>query len=89
MQRVKLGNVFSEWTEISLGVHQGSILGPLLFNIFINDLLMFVEKTQICNFADDNTIYSCGDSSETVTEWLKHDLDIVINWLPTLANFDS
>ena len=41
---------------------------------------MFVEKTQICNFADDNTIYSCGDSSETVTEWLKHDLDIVINW---------
>ena len=41
---------------------------------------MFVEKTQICNFADDNTIYSCGDSSKTVTEWLKHDLDIVINW---------
>ena len=81
MQRVKLGNVFSEWTEISLGIPQGSILGPLLFNIFINDLLMFVEKTQICNFADDNTIYSCGDSSETVTEWLKHDLDIVINWL--------
>ena len=80
MQRVKLGNVFSEWTEISLGVPQRSILGPLLFNIFINDLLMFVEKTQICNFADDNTIYSCGDSSETVTEWLKHDLDIVINW---------
>ena len=71
MQRVKLGNVFSEWTEISLGVPQGSILGPLLFNIFINDLLMFVEKTQICNFADDNTIYSCGDSSETVTEWPK------------------
>ena len=60
-QRTKVGSSFSEWLEIVvLGVPQGSILGPLRFNIFINDLLNIVEKTCICNFADDNTIYSCG-----------------------------
>ena len=41
---------------------------------------MFVEKTQICNFADENTIYSCPDTSETVMEQLKRDLGILINW---------
>ena len=62
------------------GVPQGSILGPLLFNIFINDLLSVVEKTDICNFADDNTIYSCADSIAEVVENLKHDLSKVLSW---------
>ena len=41
-------------------VSQGSILGPLLFNIFIKVIFSFVQKSEICNFADDNTVYSCG-----------------------------
>ena len=39
------------------GILQGSILGPPLFNIFINDIFMITEQADICNFADDNTLY--------------------------------
>ena len=65
-QRTKIGSVFSKWLEVVLGIPQGSILGPLLFNIFLNDLFEFVLDTGICNFADDNTIYACDTSLEAV-----------------------
>ena len=55
-QRVKVGSSYSDFLEINLGVPQGSILGPLLFNIFINDLISFVQICNICNFADDNSL---------------------------------
>ena len=61
-QKTKIGSSYSDWYEIIRGAPQGSILGPLLFNIFINDLFLFIEKTKICNFADDNTIYSCNNN---------------------------
>ena len=70
-QIVKIDSAYSSWLKILLGVPQGSILGPLLFNIFLNDMLWFVEKTDICNFADDNTIYSCAKSVNDVIENLQ------------------
>jgi len=55
-QRVKIGKVHSSWTETIKGVSQGSILGPLIFNIFINDIFYFIEKSRLNNYADDNTL---------------------------------
>ena len=59
-RRIKIGSTFSDWTNIVKGVPQGSILGLLLLNIFINYLFFFKAKCEIRYFADDNSLYSCG-----------------------------
>ena len=79
-QRTKVNSSYSDWYEIIRGVPQGSILGPLLFNLFINDLFLFLERTNICNFADDNTIYRCDSVLEIILEDLQHDMKILLNW---------
>ena len=57
-QRVKINSVYSIWKDISYGVPQGSIFGPLLFNMHLCDLFCFLENTDIASYADDNTLYS-------------------------------
>ena len=79
-QRVRIGSSISSILEILLGVPQGSVLGPILFNIFINDLLLSVSESDICNFADDNSLYVCDTSIDNVLRRLKLDLDFVIKW---------
>ena len=80
-QRVKVGSSFSEWLEIILGIPQGSILGPILFNVFINDLLLFIKETDISNFADDTTLYVCGKELHTISFKLEIETNRAIQWL--------
>ena len=57
-KRTKVGSTSSKWSKIRRRIPQGSILGLNLFNVFINDIFMIIEQSAICNFADDNTLYS-------------------------------
>ena len=73
-QRTKISFPYSVWYDIVRVVLQGSILGPLFLNLFINDLFLFIESTNICNFADDNIINSCTLNVQTILKNLEHDM---------------
>ena len=79
-QRTKINNSFSEWVEIVIGIPQGSVLGPLLFNIFINDLLLGIEDGNLCNFADDNTLYTCCESLNEAKFLTESQCSLIIDW---------
>ena len=73
-EATRIDGSYSLFQILLSGVPQGSILGPIIFNIFINDLFLFVEKNKLHNYADDNTISSFSNSISNLTKTLKANL---------------
>ena len=57
-QRTKANNAYSTYSAILYGVPQGSVLGPLLFNIYISDMFYDIDNCDVASYADDNTPYT-------------------------------
>ena len=70
-QRTRVNSSYSKWLAVMFGVPQGSILGPLLFRIFLADLFVIHSGTDIANFTDDNTSYLSAKKLEDVIESLE------------------
>ena len=79
-QRTKIGSSYSTWEEIISGVPQGSILGPLLFNIFLCDLFLEHEGYFFSNYADDTTPYVVGKNTTEVLENLTDITQKLFTW---------
>ena len=78
-QKVQI-NKFSSERDVIAGVRQNSIDGPLLFNLFINDLVFFIEQCTLSNYADDNNLSISGEDKELIESMLSSDFMIVENW---------
>ena len=79
MQRVVLQGAMSSWRNVSAGVPQGSVLGLLLFFIYINDITNVVNSS-IRLFADDTTIYIQVEDAASATDTLNLDLQEMESW---------
>ena len=79
-QSVQINNSFSSTKKVHAGVPQGSIDGPLLFNLFINDSVLFLTDTFLSNYAEDNNLYSIGKDSDIIKNLLGKDFRALTEW---------
>ena len=79
-KHVKINNIFSPFQNIFSGVPQGSILGPILFNIFLNDLFLCIKKSNLHNFADDNTITATCNTLTGLLKTLEQEYESTVGW---------
>ena len=79
-ERTKIGNSYSPWEDITHGFPQGSILGPLLFNIFLCDMFFILHDIEIASYADDTTPYVSANSIEETISILEDISEKLFQW---------
>ena len=78
-QRAKIDKFFNSCTALLKGSLQRSVLGPILFKIYLNDLFYFLH-CNICNFVDDTTPYACDKNLNVDMQQLEQQSNIVLRW---------
>ena len=80
MQRVKINRIFTSWNQLHQVVPEGSVLGPILVNIYISDIFFELKEIDMCNFADDTTPYVCDSDLKSVLETFEHNSELAVAW---------
>ena len=79
-QPVQINNSFSSAKMVHSGLPQGSINGPLLFDLFKNDSVLFLSETLLSNYADDNNLYSIGKDLDVIKNMIRKDFRALTEW---------
>ena len=80
-QKVRVNGVYSESLGVSMGIPQGTILGPLLFILYVNDLLTGMPEGEIVSFADDTAVVATGKTWTQIEQKANNQLKIISVWL--------
>ncbi len=84
-QRVRLSGGYSDWLPLSSGVPQGSLLGPLLFLVYVNDIAKSIDKSKVISYADDTALYFSSESKSDLIKIVNTDLTRLTNYLSSLS----